>query len=237
MSSISAPSVWKMRLTLAFCRANPNWMPRKPKHMFQICQNDSCGLRSIRCVPHWSTAMVVSGAGAQSACKRIHRRRARGGNMLQCGPWNSGAPASRAQWPAALSSRHVVGTRMATAPWWRGAVIYQIYPRSFLDTNSDGVDDLPGIIARLDHVATLGVDAIWVSPFFTSPMADYGYDIADFRDVDPMFGTLADFDRLLAQAHARGIRVMIDQVLSHSSDQHPWFTESRASRDNPRADW
>ena len=126
---------------------------------------------------------------------------------------------------------------MATAPWWRGAVIYQIYPRSFLDTNGDGVGDLPGIIARLDHVASLGVDAIWVSPFFTSPMADYGYDIADFRDVDPMFGTLADFDRLLAQAHARGIRVMIDQVLSHSSDQHPWFTESRASRDNPRADW
>ena len=126
---------------------------------------------------------------------------------------------------------------MATAPWWRGAVIYQIYPRSFLDTNGDGVGDLPGIIARLDHVASLGVDAIWVSPFFTSPMADYGYDIANFRDVDPMFGTLADFDRLLAQAHARGIRVMIDQVLSHSSDQHPWFTESRASRDNPRADW
>ncbi|KGM53537.1 alpha-glucosidase [Lysobacter arseniciresistens ZS79] len=126
---------------------------------------------------------------------------------------------------------------MATAPWWRGAVIYQIYPRSFLDTNGDGVGDLPGIIARLDHVASLGVDAIWVSPFFTSPMADYGYDIADFRDVDPLFGTLADFDRLLAEAHARGIRVMIDQVLSHSSDQHPWFTESRAGRDNPRADW
>jgi len=126
---------------------------------------------------------------------------------------------------------------MATAPWWRGAVIYQIYPRSFLDTNGDGVGDLPGIIDRLDHVARLGVDAIWVSPFFTSPMADYGYDIADFRDVDPLFGTLADFDRLLAGAHARGIRVMIDQVLSHSSDQHPWFTESRASRDNPRADW
>ena len=121
--------------------------------------------------------------------------------------------------------------------WWRGAVIYQIYPRSYRDTNGDGIGDLPGIIERLDHVASLGVEAIWVSPFFTSPMADYGYDIADFRDVDPMFGTLADFDRLLDKAHGLGIKVMIDQVLSHSSDAHPWFIESRASRDNPRADW
>lgn len=121
--------------------------------------------------------------------------------------------------------------------WWRGAVIYQIYPRSYRDTNGDGIGDLPGILERLDHVASLGVEAIWVSPFFTSPMADYGYDIADFRDVDPMFGTLADFDRLLEKAHGLGIKVMIDQVLSHSSDRHPWFTESRGSRDNPRADW
>lgn len=121
--------------------------------------------------------------------------------------------------------------------WWRGAVIYQIYPRSYQDTNGDGIGDLPGIIERLDHVASLGVEAIWVSPFFTSPMADYGYDIADFRGVDPMFGTLADFDRLLEKAHGLGIKVMIDQVLSHSSDRHPWFTESRSSRDNPHADW
>ena len=121
--------------------------------------------------------------------------------------------------------------------WWRGAVIYQIYPRSYQDTNGDGIGDLPGIIDRLDHVASLGVEAIWVSPFFTSPMADYGYDIADFRDVDPMFGTLADFDRLLEKAHGLGIKVMIDQVLSHSSNQHPWFLESRSSRGNPRADW
>lgn len=123
------------------------------------------------------------------------------------------------------------------AAWWRGAVIYQIYPRSFLDTNGDGVGDLPGIIERLDYVASLGVDAIWISPFFKSPMADFGYDIADYRDVDPLFGTLDDFDRLLAKAHSLGIRVMIDQVLSHTSVEHAWFKESRESRDNARADW
>ncbi|WP_310057629.1 alpha-glucosidase family protein [Lysobacter niastensis] len=126
---------------------------------------------------------------------------------------------------------------MTMARWWRGAVIYQIYPRSFLDTNGDGVGDLPGIIARLDYVASLGVDAIWISPFFKSPMADFGYDIADYRDVDPLFGTLDDFDRLLAKAHSLGIRVMIDQVLSHTSIEHAWFKESRESRDNAKADW
>jgi alpha-glucosidase len=121
--------------------------------------------------------------------------------------------------------------------WWRGAVIYQIYPRSFMDSNGDGIGDLPGITARLDHVAGLGVDAIWVSPFFRSPMKDFGYDVADYRAVDPIFGTLADFDALLARAHALGIKVIIDQVLSHTSDQHAWFAASRASRDNPLADW
>jgi alpha-glucosidase len=125
----------------------------------------------------------------------------------------------------------------AEQTWWRGAVIYQIYPRSFLDTNGDGVGDLPGIEARLDYVASLGVDAIWISPFFKSPMADFGYDIADYRDVDPLFGTLDDFDRLLAKAHSLGIRVMIDQVLSHTSIEHAWFKESRESRDNAKADW
>lgn len=122
-------------------------------------------------------------------------------------------------------------------PWWRGATIYQIYPRSFLDTNGDGIGDLPGILARLDYVASLGVDAIWLSPFFKSPMADFGYDIADYREVDPLFGSIEDFDRLLAKAHSLGLRVMIDQVLSHTSDQHPWFQESRSSRDNDKADW
>ena len=121
--------------------------------------------------------------------------------------------------------------------WWRGAAIYQIYPRSFMDANGDGIGDLPGITSRLDHVASLGVDAIWISPFFTSPMKDFGYDVSDYRDVDPIFGTLADFDALISRAHALGLKVLIDQVYSHTSDEHPWFVESRASRDNPKADW
>jgi len=122
-------------------------------------------------------------------------------------------------------------------PWWKGASIYQIYPRSFFDSNGDGIGDLPGITQRLDYVASLGVDAIWLSPFFRSPMADFGYDVADYRDVDPIFGTLADFDALIVRAHALGLRVLIDQVWAHTSDQHAWFVESRASRDNPKADW
>jgi alpha-glucosidase len=124
-----------------------------------------------------------------------------------------------------------------TDPWWRGATIYQIYPRSFLDTNGDGIGDLPGIVAKLDYVASLGVDAIWISPFFKSPMADFGYDIADYRAVDPMFGTIEDFDRLVRVAHGLGLKVIIDQVLSHTSDQHAWFQESRQDRTNPKADW
>jgi alpha-glucosidase len=122
-------------------------------------------------------------------------------------------------------------------PWWKGAVIYQIYPRSFADSNGDGIGDLAGITGRLDHVASLGVDAIWLSPFFTSPMKDFGYDVADYRDVDPIFGTLAEFDALVARAHELGIKVIIDQVYSHTSDQHPWFVESRSSRSGPKADW
>jgi alpha-glucosidase len=121
--------------------------------------------------------------------------------------------------------------------WWRGAVIYQIYPRSFADSNGDGIGDLPGIAAHLGHVARLGADAIWISPFFVSPMDDFGYDVADYRDVDPLFGTLADFDALLARAHALGLKVIIDLVLSHSSDRHPWFAVSRSSRDNAKANW
>ncbi|HEY9009588.1 MAG TPA: alpha-glucosidase [Devosia sp.] len=121
--------------------------------------------------------------------------------------------------------------------WWRGAVIYQIYPRSFQDHNGDGVGDLVGITERLDYVADLGVDAIWLSPFFTSPMKDFGYDVSNYRDVDPIFGTLGDFDRLLEKAHSLGLKVIIDQVISHTSDKHPWFQESRQSRSNDRADW
>ncbi|MDJ1007094.1 MAG: alpha-amylase family glycosyl hydrolase [Paracoccaceae bacterium] len=121
--------------------------------------------------------------------------------------------------------------------WWRGAVIYQIYPRSYQDSNGDGIGDLTGIIHRLPHLAALGVDAVWISPFFRSPMKDFGYDVSDYRDVDPMFGSLGDFDALVDQAHRLGIRVIIDLVMSHTSDQHPWFKESRSSRDNPKADW
>jgi alpha-glucosidase len=125
----------------------------------------------------------------------------------------------------------------AVSDWWRGGVIYQVYPRSFADSNGDGIGDLPGITARLDHIARLGADAVWLSPIFKSPMKDFGYDISDYNDIEPMFGTLADFDALVARAHELGLRVMIDQVLSHSSDRHAWFIESRSSRDNPMADW
>ncbi|MEZ2328572.1 alpha-glucosidase family protein [Mesorhizobium sp. RCC_202] len=121
--------------------------------------------------------------------------------------------------------------------WWRGAVIYQIYPRSFQDSTGDGIGDLNGIVRRLPYIAALGVDAIWISPFFKSPMKDFGYDVSDYCDVDPMFGTLADFDALVAEAHRLGLKVMIDEVLSHTADIHPWFKESRSSRTNAKAHW
>jgi alpha-glucosidase len=121
--------------------------------------------------------------------------------------------------------------------WWRGATIYQIYPRSFQDDDGDGLGDLPGILRRLDHVASLGVEAIWLSPVFPSPMLDMGYDVSDYCGIDPVFGTLADFDRLVDRAHRLGLRVIIDLVLSHTSDRHPWFLESRGSTGNPKADW
>lgn len=122
-------------------------------------------------------------------------------------------------------------------PWWREAIIYQVYPRSFLDSNGDGIGDLPGITSKLDYIAGLGVDIVWLSPYFKSPMKDFGYDISDYCDVDPMFGTLSDFDALIAKAHSLGLKIMIDQVMSHTADIHPWFVESRKSRDNPKADW
>jgi len=121
--------------------------------------------------------------------------------------------------------------------WWRGAVIYQIYPRSMKDSNGDGIGDLPGIVEKLDYIADLGVDAIWISPFFKSPMKDFGYDISDYRAVDPLFGSLSDFDELIAKAHDLGLKVIIDQVLSHTSDQHQWFKESRENNGNSKADW
>lgn len=120
--------------------------------------------------------------------------------------------------------------------WWQRGVIYQIYPRSFQDSSGDGIGDLRGIIERLDYLVWLGIDAIWISPIFPSPMADFGYDISDYRDIDPRFGTLAEFDHLLAEAHRRGLRVLLDFVPNHTSDRHPWFVEARSSRDNPKRD-
>ncbi len=135
-----------------------------------------------------------------------------------------------------VASRHVVQSDPAS-PWWRGATIYQVYPRSFADSNGDGIGDLAGITAHLDYIAGLGVDMVWLSPFFKSPMRDFGYDVADYLDVDPIFGTLADFDALIARAHSLGLKIIIDQVYAHTSDEHDWFRSSRASRDGAMADW
>lgn len=128
-------------------------------------------------------------------------------------------------------------TQAEIRPWWERGVVYQVYPRSFQDSDGDGVGDLAGIEQRLDYIAALGVDAVWLSPIFPSPMADFGYDVADYCNIEPMFGTLAAFDRLLEAAHARGLKLLLDFVPNHSSDQHPWFIESRASRDSPTRDW
>jgi alpha-glucosidase len=121
--------------------------------------------------------------------------------------------------------------------WWRGAVIYQVYPRSFQDSNADGIGDLPGVLKRLDYLAWLGVDALWLSPVYPSPMADFGYDVSDYTGIDPIFGTLKDFDQVVAKAHALGLKMIIDFVPNHTSDQHQWFRESRAARANAKRDW
>ena len=127
---------------------------------------------------------------------------------------------------------------MATTPWWQHGVVYQVYPRSFRDANGDGIGDLAGIVEKLDYVGeTLGVDAIWLSPFYPSPMADFGYDISEYCGVDPLFGDLAAFDALVAAAHRRGIRVIVDYVPNHTSDQHAWFRSARSSRESPYRDW
>ena len=137
-----------------------------------------------------------------------------------------------------MNSKLTPSAAHARAPrWWQTGVVYEIYPRSFADTNADGIGDLAGISSRLDYLAWLGIDAIWIAPFYPSPMADFGYDVSDYTDVDPLFGTMADFDELVREAHARGIRVVIDYVPNHTSDQHPWFRESRASRESPKRDW
>ncbi|MGH3148789.1 MAG: alpha-amylase family glycosyl hydrolase, partial [Rubrobacter sp.] len=136
-----------------------------------------------------------------------------------------------------MSRRDPEGRTVEEHSWWQRGVVYQVYPRSFMDGDGDGVGDLRGVTGRLDHLAWLGVDAVWLSPIFPSPMADFGYDIKDYTDVEPLFGTLEDFDRLRDEAHRRGIRIILDYVPNHTSDEHPWFVESRSSRDNPKRDW
>jgi alpha-glucosidase len=121
--------------------------------------------------------------------------------------------------------------------WWKNGIVYQIYPRSFQDSDGDGIGDLRGIRQRLDYLVSLGVDAVWISPIYPSPMADFGYDISDYQGIDARFGTLADFDELVRGAHARGLKVILDFVPNHTSDEHPWFTQSRASRQDPKRDW
>ncbi|HET8991505.1 MAG TPA: alpha-amylase family glycosyl hydrolase, partial [Candidatus Saccharimonadales bacterium] len=133
--------------------------------------------------------------------------------------------------------KHLSLTSQTVPRWADGAVMYQIYPRSFQDSNGDGIGDIPGIISRLDYLKDLGVTGMWLSPFYRSPMADFGYDVADYRDVDPIFGTLDDFKRLLKESHKRNLRVIIDIVPNHSSDEHPWFLKSKTSKTNKYSDW
>ncbi len=129
-------------------------------------------------------------------------------------------------------------TRPSDPPaWWTSAVVYQIYPRSFQDSDGDGIGDLRGVLQRIDHLVELGVDVVWFSPVYRSPQDDNGYDISDYQDVDPLFGTLDDLDEVMAALHARGIRVVMDLVVNHTSDEHPWFIESRSSADSPKRDW
>src|SRR3984957_10236551 len=128
------------------------------------------------------------------------------------------------------------GARM-NYEWWQRGVIYQVYPRSFQDSDGDGIGDLPGILRRLDYLSSLGVDALWLSPVYPSPMADFGYDVADYTNIHPMFGTLEDFDRLVAELKRRGMRIILDFVPNHTSERHPWYQQSRSSRDNPKRDW
>jgi alpha-glucosidase len=139
--------------------------------------------------------------------------------------------------PSDIGVRAATNLRRESEAWWRGAVIYQIYPRSFADSNGDGVGDLRGIIGKLDYVAALGADIVWISPFYPSPMKDFGYDVSDYRAVDPLFGTIEDFDDLIARARTLGLKIMIDQVWSHTSDKHDWFADSRRSRTSEKADW
>src|SRR6185312_12472962 len=144
---------------------------------------------------------------------------------------------SHAQTPSSTSSTKPAASTAVGAGWWKHAVIYEIYPRSFQDSNGDGVGDLNGITARLGYLEHLGVDAIWISPMYPSPQVDFGYDISNYEAVDPQYGTLADFDRMTATAREHHIRIILDMVLNHTSDKHPWFAEAVSSRTNPKHDW
>src|SRR5260370_3820634 len=134
------------------------------------------------------------------------------------------------------TKRSVFDMAKSVKSWWRHGIFYQIYPRSFQDSSGDGVGDIAGIIERLPYLLALGIDAIWLSPVFPSPMADFGYDISDYTGIDPLFGTMEHFDALISAAHASGLRAILDLVPNHTSDQHPWFVESRRSHDNPKRD-
>ena len=139
--------------------------------------------------------------------------------------------------PTPLASSGAQASGKANGAWWKHAVIYEIYPRSFQDSNGDGTGDIDGITSRLDYLRDLGIDAIWITPMYPSPQVDFGYDISDYISIDPQYGTMADFDRLVAEAKKRNIRIIMDFVANHTSDQHPWFKESRSSRTNPKRDW
>src|SRR3954467_6315583 len=152
--------------------------------------------------------------------------------------WGTSGVNPFASSPLGVVRQSAVSTMSERAKlWWRDGVFYQIYPRSYQDTNRDGVGDIGGIIERLSHVRALGVDAIWLSPIFPSPMADFGYDISDYVGIDPLFGTMADFEALVSAAHAAGLKIILDLVPNHTSDRHPWFVESRGSRTGPKRDW
>ena len=208
----------------ARCRPSPTWRsrPRRPGRP----------ARSVTYASH-ATELLEAARRRRGGRRGRDRRRRRA-----AAPRPRRARARRDPRAPAPAARR--GARVAAAaaePWWKTAVVYQIYPRSFADSNGDGIGDLQGITDRLDHLSALGVDVIWLSPVYPSPQDDNGYDIADYQDIEPTFGTLADFDALLAAVHERGMRLVMDLVVNHTSAEHAWFKESRASRDNPKRDW